>query len=227
MRGLLLFLLCAALPVCACADEIHLKDGSQIVGSIVGYEGNAFKVETSYGFAMVRKDSITEIIPGDAKKPIASKIPPPQSPEAHTSNSVTAAVTPDSLPAVPISAPPAPPRTVAPLEPPRVPVARSKPLAPPVVKSASLAMVPDLPEPVAPPAPTPPGAQEFLRGNLYVNQTYGFEMFRPPGWELQQDATAAMPNAITALGTIDETTLLVIGRDIARDLAKDPAARGA
>ena len=49
------------------ADEIRLKDGSKIVGTVVGYEDGSFKVETAYGFALVRKDSIAEIIPADAK----------------------------------------------------------------------------------------------------------------------------------------------------------------
>jgi len=249
-RSLFLFLACVTLAAGARADEIHLKDGSKIVGSIVGYEENAFKVETSYGFAMVRKDSIAEIIPGEAKKSVAVTMPPAQPSEAPAREPVTVATAP-ALPApkpaagivppvqpagthvpdpVTVAAsatPAAPPLAIAPLESPRAPAARSKPTTPPVVKAASLLVAPDLLDPIAPPAPTPPGVQEFLRGNLYVNQTYGFEMFRPPGWELQQDATAAMPNAITALGTSDETTLLVIGRDIARDIAKDTAGRGA
>src|SRR5689334_16736249 len=51
----------------ACADEFHLKDGSKIVGTIVGFENGAFKVQTSYGFATVRKDSIAEILPDEKK----------------------------------------------------------------------------------------------------------------------------------------------------------------
>src|SRR6185295_4359300 len=75
-RGIFLLLggmaACAALSPSALADEIWLKDGSKIVGTIVGYEEVSFKVSTSYGFAMVRKDSILEILPGDAKS-VASK----------------------------------------------------------------------------------------------------------------------------------------------------------
>jgi hypothetical protein len=251
-RSLFLFLACVTLANGARADEIHLKDGSKIVGSIVGYEENAFKVETSYGFAMVRKDSIAEIIPGEAKKSVASTVLPVQPSEAAAREPVTVATAPalptpapkpaagivppaqpagthvpDPVTVAAAATPAAPPLAIAPLELPRAPATRSKPTTPPVVKAASLPVAPDLLEPIAPAAPTPPGVQEFLRGNLYVNQTYGFEMFRPPGWELQQDATAAMPNAIAALGTSDETTLLVIGRDIARDAAKDTAGRGA
>jgi len=44
----------AALLVAATAvraDEIRLKDGTKITGTIVGYEDDSFKVQTSYGFA--------------------------------------------------------------------------------------------------------------------------------------------------------------------------------
>ena len=60
--------LCAVLSFFALAagvraDEIRLKDGSKIVGNVVGFEDGSFKVETAYGFALIRKDSISEIIP--------------------------------------------------------------------------------------------------------------------------------------------------------------------
>src|SRR5260370_791450 len=56
-----------ALGGIARGDEFRLKDGSKIVGTIVGFENGAFKVETAYGFAFVRKDSIAEIVPADKK----------------------------------------------------------------------------------------------------------------------------------------------------------------
>jgi hypothetical protein len=77
---------------------------------------------------------------------------------------------------------------------------------------------------VAPPAPAtpavapgPPPIQEVVEGNIYINQTYGFKMFRPPSWGLLPDARKALPNAITALGTSDETTLVVVGREPLKD----------
>jgi hypothetical protein len=60
-------LLLSALVSAAWADEIRLKDGSKIIGTIVGYEDDAFKVETTYGFALVRKNSIAEIVPSEPK----------------------------------------------------------------------------------------------------------------------------------------------------------------
>src|SRR5205807_3322442 len=60
----------------AAADEIRLKDGSKILGTIVGYEDNSFKVQASYGFALVRKDKVAAIIPiepkPEAKKGVAA-----------------------------------------------------------------------------------------------------------------------------------------------------------
>jgi hypothetical protein len=235
---LLLVCTCAALALSASADDIHLKDGSKITGTIVAYDGDSFKVETSYGFAMVRKDSIAEIIPGDAKKAAAAK-PVATPPPATTS---VAALAPAPVPAptpVPAAAPApiAPPAPAAPEPKPRTSpeIAETaahpapplkiapapKSLLPPEVKPAAAPLAP-LPAPTAPVAPAPPVVQQFVIGNLYVNQTYGFQMFRPPGWEIVGDADKALPNAIAALGTSDETALLVIGRDINRAGAGNP-----
>ena len=59
--------------------------------------------------------------------------------------------------------------------------------------------------------------REVVRGNLYINQTYGFQMYRAPDWQPIVAARAALPNAIAALGTSDQSTLLIIGRDRAHD----------
>jgi hypothetical protein len=69
--------------------------------------------------------------------------------------------------------------------------------------------------------------REVVRGNLYINQTYGFQMFRAPDWQPIIAARAALPNAIAALGTSDQSTLLIIGRDRAHDsLDAESAATG-
>ena len=85
------------------ADEIWLKDGSKIAGTIIGYESDSFKVATTYGFAFVRKNSILEILPGDAKA-VAAKVPPAKPDEAPP-------------PALTVAAQPAPvrPQPLAPL----------------------------------------------------------------------------------------------------------------
>src|ERR1700688_2102413 len=56
--ALLSFLIVAGV---ARADEIRLKDGTKIIGTIVGFENDSFRVETSYGFALIRKDKVADI----------------------------------------------------------------------------------------------------------------------------------------------------------------------
>jgi hypothetical protein len=64
VRATLRLLAIAAL-VCwagaASAEEIILKDGQKVVGTIVGYENNMFRVETDYGVALVRKDKVASV----------------------------------------------------------------------------------------------------------------------------------------------------------------------
>jgi hypothetical protein len=38
-------------------------------------------------------------------------------------------------------------------------------------------------------------------------------MYKAPSWELLEDARQALPHAIVAMGTSDESTLLVVGRE--------------
>ena len=97
------------------ADEIRLKDGTKISGTIVGFENDSFRVETSYGFALVQKDKVADINISAPKK--------------------------DSDPKAKSSAPPAPP-SAAPL-PPSPPPSAEPELAPAVEKeSASAAKTP-------------------------------------------------------------------------------------
>lgn len=67
--------------------------------------------------------------------------------------------------------------------------------------------------------------QEVVRGNLYVNQTYGFQMYKPLTWQVIKGAQNELPNAIGALGTEDQNTLLVIGRDPMKDSLEVQAAK--
>ena len=68
------------------------------------------------------------------------------------------------------------------------------------------------PPPTPPGPPEPPPIRDEIRGNLYVNHTYGFQMYKPPSWDMIPEARKALPDAVAALGTFDQTTLLVIGR---------------
>jgi hypothetical protein len=199
------------------ADVIRLKDGSKIVGTIVDFQNDSFKVQTSYGFAMVRKDRISQIIPSDPGKaggpasdaapataaasgakaearPTASRgrlasHPAPTAVNASRSIRLAPAVAAGSFPMpepLPRTAPPAPVAAVDP--------------AP-------------TPEPVPPPVvPTP--IRDSVNGNLYINETYDFQFYRPPGWDVIPGARGALPNAITAMGTSDKTTLFLVGREL-------------
>lgn len=64
--------------------------------------------------------------------------------------------------------------------------------------------------------------RERVSGNLYANETYGFQMYKPPTWQLVEGARSVLPGAITALGTSDQTTYLLIGRQpIEKSFASD------
>ncbi len=66
--------------------------------------------------------------------------------------------------------------------------------------------------------------REEVQGNFYINQTYGFRVYKPPGWQIIEGAQNALPSAIVAMGTSDETTLLVIGRQRMKDSLEAHAA---
>jgi hypothetical protein len=203
-------------PHAARADELNLKDGTKIAGTIVGFEGNSFKVKTSYGYALVQKDQVSSINMADAAKahsekkpePAAEKLPAPEKPaaalasesaskvRAATANKLAAPDEPVPVPATPkIAAAPA--RAVASTG----PSASPAPAAPPV---ASLA-------PPKPPAPEP--IRENVSGNTYTNETYRFRMYKPPDWDVIGSVPTVLPGAIAAMGTDDQTTYLLIGQE--------------
>jgi hypothetical protein len=96
------------LPTGVNADELHLKDGSVVIGTVVGYEQDSFRVKTSWGYAEIRKDQVAQIVIGSgttdssdaaaaaSHKPSAAKKP-------------TAAPAPISPATPPASAPSSPP----------------------------------------------------------------------------------------------------------------------
>src|SRR4029077_7075152 len=203
-------------------DEFHLKDGSKIVGTIVGFEDGAFRVQTSYGFASVRKDSIAEIVPSEKK---AAPDSGPQSSALKPAG--VAAATPSSRPVVPPMPRPIPQYASAAAKPSS---ASNTNVAPPPLVSAKIfsLFLPAISEPLSPGGSLPgrsPSMQELVRGNLYVNQTYGFQIYKPPTWQVIKDPQNELPNAIGALGTEDQSTLLVIGRDPLKDSLEAQAAR--
>jgi hypothetical protein len=76
--------------------------------------------------------------------------------------------------------------------------------------------------PLAPPRDETPQIPEEVQGNTYTNHTYGFRMYKAPSWQLIDNATE-LPNAIVAMGTQNESTLLVVGREKTKQ-ALDSAA---
>lgn len=190
-------------PSCVRADELKLKDGTKISGTIVGFEENSFKVKTSYGFAEVQKDQVVSISITAAKSeasaaPASEKLKPEA---ASVAPVATKPVVKAASAAVPISAP----------------------------KVAATAPPPIAATPVADPAPPKPVApipiREEVVGNLYTNDTYCFHMYKPPDWEMIAGARKLLPGTIAALGTDDETTYLLVGEEPAGEsLTSDMSA---
>jgi hypothetical protein len=89
------------------------------------------------------------------------------------------------------------------------------------VPGPAAANSPAAPPPVAP-TPAPEPMREEVNGNTYVNDTYSFRMYKPPTWELIEGARALLPGSITALGTADQTTYLLIGQQpVSKSVAND------
>jgi hypothetical protein len=197
------------------ADDLKLKDGSTISGTIVGYEENSFKVKTSYGFAVVQKDQVVSIgISAGATTP-AEKSPAP------ATEKVAPAEKPKSE-SVKTAAPPLPAMaggksdTVTKPAPVAVAISKAAPTVAPVAATTPVANA-------APPKPSAPEPiREAVNGNIYTNETYRFHMYKPPDWDVIATAPAVLPGAITAMGTGDDTTYLLIGQEPAgKSLATD------
>jgi hypothetical protein len=232
-RGLLFAaILLVAIPVRA--DEIRLKDGKKLYGVIVAYEDNMFKVKTDFGYVLVEKDKIAAIIPSTPATPKKESEPA----KAHPAKPQPAAAEPVSSPAGPVAnsvksadaanrEKPAPKVTNATVRPEIPPAARDVIATAHNIKSSPSAGTNTMAANAAPPSPPkepePPPNREEVQGNTYTNFTHGFRMYKAPGWDLIEGARKALPNAIVAMGTPDESTLLVIGEDT----TKAPLAKAA
>src|SRR5580698_7660236 len=204
---LALFALCPALR----ADELKLKDGTTISGTIVGFEENSFKVKTSYGFAEVQKDQVVSISISDAvkkpdpavEKPAASAKPAKTESTADTAPAASKLSKTDakSASAAPANAAPNAGATTATATPPAKTTLAPTP-APVAVAAAD-----------PPKAAVPEPMREEVNGNTYTNDTFGFQMYKPPDWQVIAGARQLLPGTITAMGTEDETTYLLIGQE--------------
>jgi len=234
------------MAVPARADEIQLKDGKKLYGVIVAYEDNMFKVKTDFGFVLVEKDKIAKIIPST---PAAKAEPAPAAKkEAGTNPSKPAGDTPQMEPAVASSAETsatptnASAKAVNPSTPgkaekaaPKIANVAVKPALPagapapnavaPAMKEAASAPANGLAPTAAPKEPEAPTNKEEIKGSLYTNYTHGFRMYKAPSWSLIEEARSALPNAIVAMGTSNESTLMVVGQESTKE-PLDAAAAG-
>ena len=226
------------------ADEIRLKDGRKLNGVIVAYEDGMFKVKTDYGYELVEKDKITAIIPTtpaksapDAKKD-ASKAPSKPTDEAQPkAEPAVASAANGSASASPANASV---KTVTPApnaKSEKSPNAANMPAKTAAPANASLGNAPApansaAPTTTAPASTTPappkepevPVNREEVTGNLYTNYTHGFRMYKAPSWNLIDEARNALPNAIVAMGTSNESTLLVVGEEKTKDSLESAAS---
>jgi hypothetical protein len=237
----------AALVVALCAtataapaDEIRLKDGKKLYGVIVAYEDNMFKVKTDYGYVLVEKDKIASIVPSTPvsetpktdKTPVAKKDPARNAEPAVASSTegTTAATNASAKSAEPAAAgkrAEAARKITNTAARPEVPVATKANAVAPTLTTLTAAPASSLgaspAQPVPPKEPEPPAIREDIQGNLYTNYTHGFKMYKAPSWALIEEARKALPNAIVALGTYNQTTLMVIGQEQSK-AALEPAA---
>ena len=159
------------------AEELVLKDGKKIVGAIVGYEGDMFRVQTEYGFALIRKDMVASIkiepgssgnVPGSGESAKASGLDKPSTGKGRETAASTAQAA--------AKTPPSPSQ--------------------PLVK------------------PLPKDIQERVEGTEYVNETFHFSMYKPPGWKIYGGISRETGRAIVAIATEDERTLLIVDRQV-------------
>jgi hypothetical protein len=215
------------------AEEFYLKDGTKIVGTIVGFEEKAFRVETSFGFAIIYKDKIERIVfTGSTPQPVLGAVPEqalPSEPVVAESSQGAAAEEPETEKSLiqeaevreeaeeaatekestaekesapePASEPAQPEGDVEG----ETPEEAAKPLAPEPAKET-------LPRrPTAPAIPT--RIIEQVTRTRYVNHTYRFQLYKPPTWRSYPTMVRPQKALVAALGTPDEATLLLIGRE--------------
>ena len=91
--------------------------------------------------------------------------------------------------------------------------AAEKPAAPPAPPAPRPAPPPPARKPATVQERKPPGGhiEEHVDSGTYFNDSFGFQMFKPPNWKVLADTARDIPSAVAALGTEDEATLLIVG----------------
>jgi hypothetical protein len=223
-RGLLIIISAAGLGISSArADEIRLKDGKKLYGVIVGYEDNMFKVKTDFGYVLVEKDKIASIIPDSQAQPAAAK----PDPGAKSGSTDASMIAPAADPAKREKPAPIVTNTNARPEIPKANKAAMDTSAPALKTTATApkATIVAATPPPPPPKEEPPAILEEVQGNLYINHQFAFRMYKAPSWQLIDGAGQTLPNAIVAMGTSNESTLLVVGHEKSKD-SLDTTAQG-
>ena len=289
------------------SEQIVLKSGKTLTGSIVDYDEHMFRVETEFGFALIRKDRVASINFDSAEAPASTSRNNDEqgrNEKPETGRGPNSLVKPDtarragetsaSEKAAPTHAaatlPESPPEKIETADSPAVgtagamvdqspapePVASGDPMSPisppesesgaeiaPIVADSfpvsaepekvmpaeaatgavrletaqadsenSQELVPKQSQaekviaavevaaaeaeepPRVPEGPVDPSEMvERVVGNLYVNETFRFAMYKPPNWVLFRDVRKASATSVIAMGTEDERILLFVERE--------------
>ena len=197
------------------ADEIRLKDGKKLYGVIVAYEDNMFKVKTDFGYVLVEKDKIAAIIPDTPADPASAKTDIGKKPDSTSTTDTKAAPAKDPAAtkkekAAAIAAnanahPEVPTATKATVDA-NAPALKTAVATPKTTLAGSAG-------PPPPPWEEGPASREEIQGNLYINHDFGFRMYKAPSWQIIDGAGQTLPNAIVAMGTNNESTLLIVGHE--------------
>jgi hypothetical protein len=190
------------------ADEIRLKDGKKLHGVIVAYEDNMFKVKTDFGYVLVEKDKIASIIPDTPAEEAGSNATAKPAAKSASAGPTSTEVNKQAKTSTIMNNSAARPE---------IPLTTAKEdVTPPPIKTVSATPKTAIATPVAPPPPPkvePPPIKEEIQGNLYLNHEFLFRMYKAPSWQIIADAGQSLPNAIVAMGTSNESTLLVVGHE--------------
>lgn len=166
------------------AEVFHLKDGSWIAGVIVSFDQGSFTVRTNFGTAVIKRSEVARIV---FEAPLRSRPTDPlvrkgfQYPLFWLRRGREQLQRPD-WDAASMFTP--------------IPLTRAH-LATPWRPSAT--------------PPRPRRIHEIVEPNRYINLSFRFTLYKPPTWQSYPALIHPDTDMIAALGTQDETTLLLIG----------------
>jgi len=55
------------------------------------------------------------------------------------------------------------------------------------------------------------GRPTRVEGSTYINDSFGFEMFKPPNWKVLESTAQSVPSAVAVMGTEDEASMMLVG----------------